>query len=316
MISIIGCGYWGKNLIRTVNSLNYLYSVHDLDSELQKKFQQELKLENLSYMEMLTNDDVKGVMIATSANTHYDLALECLKHNKHVFIEKPICLDLGEGEHLREVSKEKKLTLMVGHLLQYHSHFIRLKEIVRRKELGEIVKIKSTRKSFGIIRDYEDVVWSFAPHDLSMILSLIEKEEPTNFSIKRSKYFNENTDKALINFRMGEVVIDIEVDWTSIEKKQSIEIYGEKGVLVFEDSNPDSTKKLAYYNKNFCKNELKLKNTSRPEYILIDENTNPLQNECMHFINCIDKNVQPITDASEALAVLKVLLELEKINEK
>ena len=103
-------------------------------------------------------------------------------------------------------------------MLQYHSHFIRLKEIVRRKELGEIVKIKSTRKSFGIIRDYEDVVWSFAPHDLSMILSLIEKEEPTNFSIKRSKYFNENTDKALINFRMGEVVLDIEVDWTSIEK--------------------------------------------------------------------------------------------------
>ena len=109
MISIIGCGYWGKNLIRTVDSLNYLYSVHDLDSELQKKFQQELKLENLSYMEMLTNDDVKGVMIATSANTHYDLALECLRHNKHVFIEKPICLDLGEGEHLREVSKEKSL---------------------------------------------------------------------------------------------------------------------------------------------------------------------------------------------------------------
>ena len=314
MISIIGCGYWGKNLIRTVNSLNYLYSVHDLDSELQKNFQQELKLENLSYEEMLANDNVKGVMIATSANTHYDLALECLENNKHVFIEKPICLNLNEGEHLREISKEKKLTLMVGHLLQYHSHFIRLKEMVKGKELGDIVKIKSTRKSFGIIRDYEDVVWSFAPHDLSMIISLIEKEEPSNFSVRRSKYFNENTDKALINFKMGAVVIDIEVDWTSIEKKQSLEIYGEKGVLVFEDSNPDSTKKLAYFNKKFSRNELKLKNTSQPKYILIDENINPLQNECKHFIDCMSKNSQPITDASEALAVLKVLLKLEKIN--
>lgn len=308
MISIIGCGYWGKNLIRTVDSLNYLYSVHDLDSELQKKFQQELKLENLSYMEMLANDDVKGVMIATSANTHYDLALECLKHNKHVFIEKPICLELSDAKTLGELSEMHSRILMVGHLLQYHDHFKKLKEIILSDKLGKIKKVKSTRKSYGILREHEDVIWSFAPHDISMILSLFKDEKINNFCTHKKMIFNSNTDSAHLFFEIEGANIEIEVDWTSYEKLQRIEVYCEKGIIVFEDSTLDPDKKLFILDTHFDVETLKQKSSLTPTFLHVETEGNPLKNECLEFINCIENGSIPFTNYIEASKVLNLLL--------
>lgn len=315
MISIIGCGYWGKNLIRTVDSLNYLYSVHDLDSELQKKFQQELKLENLSYMEMLANDDVKGVMIATSANTHYDLALECLKHNKHVFIEKPICLELSDAKTLGELSEMHSRILMVGHLLQYHDHFKKLKEIILSDKLGKIKKVKSTRKSYGILREHEDVIWSFAPHDISMILSLFKDEKINNFCTHKKMIFNSNTDSAHLFFEIEGANIEIEVDWTSYEKLQRIEVYCEKGIIVFEDSTLDPDKKLFILDTHFDVETLKQKSSLTPTFLHVETEGNPLKNECLEFINCIENGSIPFTNYIEASKVLNLLLKAEEKNE-
>lgn len=311
-IAVVGCGYWGKNIVRTVHELGVLKTVVDSDQELQKKFNGNLGLENIGFKSALSNKDISGMMIATSANTHYDVAMQCLEYGKDVFIEKPICLDLDQAFQLGKKSKESKSILMVGHLLHYHDHFIEMKNILKSKKLGEIKRIKSTRKSFGIIRDYEDVIWSFAPHDISMVLSLSENKKYKNLNLVRKSFFGSNTDKANIFFELDSIDVEIEVDWSSAKKEQKIEVYCENGVLIFEDSNTVSAEKLYLIDAEYSIDNLSTKNILKPKYITVNSG-NPLKNECNAFISSINTRKQPITCFEEAYLVLEVLLKLQKI---
>ena len=314
MISVIGCGYWGKNLIRTFGELGMLFSVHDINQAVQQQFTKEYNLESISFEEMLKSESVKGVVIATTAETHFKLAKQALKNNKHVFIEKPICLELSDAKTLGELSEMHSRILMVGHLLQYHDHFKKLKEIILSEKLGKIKKVKSTRKSYGILREHEDVIWSFAPHDISMILSLFKDEKINNFCTHKKMIFNSNTDSAHLFFQIEGANIEIEVDWTSYEKLQRIEVYCDKGIIVFEDSELDQDKKLCIFNTLFEPDTLKNKSILIPSYINVETEGNPLKNECLEFINCIENNLIPHTNYVEASQVLDVLLQAENNN--
>ena len=175
-IAVIGCGYWGKNLIRTANELGCLATVVDKNLDLQKEINNNFNLPNIGFESVLADNKIEGIIIATTADTHFEIGEKCLKNGKHVFIEKPICLSIDDAEKLNALSLKFNKILMTGHLLQYHDHFIALKKKIKSQELGKICKVKSVRKSLGIIRDNEDVIWSFSPHDLSMIFSLFEKK--------------------------------------------------------------------------------------------------------------------------------------------
>ena len=173
-IAQIGCGYWGENLIRNFMELEALYAIYDENKQLLKNKSQKHCIKSIPYEEILGRDDISSVVIATPAETHFRIAKDCLLNNKNVFVEKPLCINMQDAKELDQISSEKGLILMVGHLLQYHDHFIELKNLVESARMGNVLRVRSCRKSFGKARFNEDVVWSFAPHDVSMInLSLI-----------------------------------------------------------------------------------------------------------------------------------------------
>ena len=186
-IGLIGCGYWGKNLVRNFYELNSLYAVCDIDQESLKSCQE--KYPNLTlysdHKSILKDPQVKAVAIATPAATHYSIAKEALLAGKDVFVEKPIALNYKEGEELVASAKDKNKVLMVGHILEYHPGIIKLKKIISKGDLGKINYIYSNRLNLGKFRKEENILWSFAPHDISVILYLLEEmpEEASLLSV-------------------------------------------------------------------------------------------------------------------------------------
>tara|TARA_B100000131_G_C18036757_1_gene580745 strand:- start:180 stop:1118 length:939 start_codon:yes stop_codon:yes gene_type:complete len=311
MIAVIGCGYWGRNLIKNFHDLSSLSCVYDLDKNLQNKFSKKYKINELSWKEILESKKIKGCVVSTNAETHYSIVKELINNGKNVFVEKPICLDIEEAKELNRLSKENGSVLMVGHLLRYHDHFKRLEKLIKENGFGEIKKIRSTRKSFGKLRFNEDVIWSFAPHDISMCIALTGNGI-RDLKVLRKKFFSGITDSANISFSSGNIPIEIDVDWTSYEKLHRFEVYMEKGIVVFEDSASESNKKLFQIKMGFNQENLTRKQDLEKEYITDFSYSEPLKNECKHFLDCIQNKTEPITNANEAIEVLKVLVECEK----
>jgi UDP-2-acetamido-3-amino-2,3-dideoxy-glucuronate N-acetyltransferase len=173
-IAVIGSGYWGKNLVRNYHNIGALKLVCDKNEGTLAQFQEQYQnIETCSAIaDVLGREDIQGVVIATPAETHYTIAREAILAGKHVYVEKPLVLEEAEGEELISLAGQQQRILMVGHLLQYHPCFVKLKEIALSGELGRINYIYSNRLNLGKIRREENILWSFAPHDISMILSL------------------------------------------------------------------------------------------------------------------------------------------------
>ncbi|CAB5084642.1 Putative oxidoreductase / UDP-2-acetamido-3-amino-2,3-dideoxy-D-glucuronic acid acetyltransferase (EC [Olavius algarvensis associated proteobacterium Delta 3] len=182
-IAVIGSGYWGKNLVRNYHQIGALALICDKNETVLASFQEQYPgVETcLAISDVITREDIAGVAIATPAETHYDIAHEALLAGKNVYVEKPLVLHEYQGEALIALARAKDRILMVGHLLQYHPVFVRLKELAKTGELGRINYIYSNRLNLGKIRREENILWSFAPHDISMILSLAG-EAPENVS--------------------------------------------------------------------------------------------------------------------------------------
>lgn len=311
-IAVLGAGYWGQNLIRNFFELGVLKYVYDEDDNVQNSFIEKYQLSNASLSDILDDVEIDGIVIVTPAETHFSIAKHALERGKDVFVEKPITLDISEAKELINIAEKNNRILMVGHLLQYHSHFIKLKKyICEKKEIP--TRISSYRKSLGKVRDNENVIWSFAPHDISMINSIIPGEIIEIEKVSR-KYFNENIDSSTMTFIKGseKVRVDLEVDWAEIEKIQRIAVYFSDEIIVFEDSQPDPEKKLYKLKIPFTKTNLMQKNSNKREYIDVEAN-NPLKNECLNFLNSIKTRKKPITDGNEALEVLKFLIQLDNV---
>ena len=173
-IAVIGSGYWGKNLVRNYHQLGALRVICDKNETLLAQFKEKYPdVETCSELDdCIARDDIEGLVIATPAETHYAMAKEALMSGKHVYVEKPLVLDIPEGEELIEIAADNNKTLMVGHLLHYHPVFVQLKQLAFSGALGRINYIYSNRLNLGKIRREENILWSFAPHDISMILAL------------------------------------------------------------------------------------------------------------------------------------------------
>ena len=312
-IGLVGAGYWGKNILRNLYELGVLHTVCDFDpqiiSERKKNFQ------NVNYTtsfeDILQNPDITAVAIVTPATTHYEIVKKVLLAGKDVFVEKPLALTVEEGEELVEIAKKENKILMVGHILQYHPALIKLKELISAGNFGKIQYIYSNRLNIGKLRTEENILWSFAPHDISAILMLLE-EEPIEVTTFGGDYINKNiydTTLTTMHFKNG-IRAHIFVSWLHPYKEQKLIVVGSKAMAVFDDV---SKEKLCVYPHKIEWKNGKIPIVDKAEYQVIPvESGEPLKLEMEHFIQSVLKRENPRTDGAEALRVLKILTLGEK----
>jgi predicted dehydrogenase/acetyltransferase-like isoleucine patch superfamily enzyme len=308
-VAVVGSGYWGKNLVRNFNSLNALKLICDKNETVLDGFKMQYPDVDvcLAFNEVLNNPDLAGVAIATPAETHYRLAREALLAGKHVFVEKPLVLNEDEGAELIGLAKKRNLKLMVGHLLQYHPVFLRLKELARSGELGRINYIYSNRLNLGKIRREENILWSFAPHDISMILSLAG-EEPESVMSTGGNYLHQkiaDVTTTHLKFPSG-IQAHIFVSWLHPFKEQKLVVVGDRKMAVFDDTQPWQDKLLLYPHRIDWQNNMPVPTKGTAEQVEIHQDE-PLKCECLHFLECVTNGSEPRTDGHEGLRVLKVL---------
>jgi UDP-2-acetamido-3-amino-2,3-dideoxy-glucuronate N-acetyltransferase len=246
-----------------------------------------------------------AIAIATPAESHYELTKRALLAGKHVFVEKPLSLTVEEGEELVKLAKDKQLTLMVGHILQYHQAVIKLKELVDRGELGKIQYLYSNRLNIGKIRAEENILWSFAPHDISVILMLLGEMPETVYAAGGTYLQQKIPDTTLttMDFSSG-VRAHIFVSWLHPFKEQKLVVVGDKKMAVFDDVTEE--KLLLYPHKIEWHHRIPVAAKAEAELVEL-EMEEPLRAECQHFLDCVTKKVTPRTDGREGLRVLQVL---------
>ena len=313
-IALIGAGYWGKNHLRNLLNLGVLHSVLDTDDSIIEERSRQYP--DVKYVKderaLLDNPDISAVVIATPAEHHYKLAKKYLLAGKDVLVEKPIALNIGEGEELVEIAEKEKRILMVGHILQYHSAILKLKEIIDFGDIGEIRYLYSNRLNLGKLRVEENVLWSFAPHDISVILMLMNDEDPIRVSAFGGSYITHgiyDTTVTELEFE-NNVKSHIYVSWLHPFKEQKLIVIGSNKMAVFDDV---SMEKLFLYPYKIDFEDGRIPITQKVEYYIVNvERTEPLKQELLHFIDCIENRISPKTDGKEGLRVLKVLESAQK----
>ena len=309
-VAVIGAGAWGRNLVRNYHQLGALHMVCDADETVLSQLEKQYPLVRpcLAYADVLSDPDVRGVVISTPAETHFSLAREALLAGKHICVEKPLALSDREGEELIALADDMKLTLMVGHLLQYHPVFVRLKVLTVSGCLGRINYIYSHRLNLGKIRREENALWSFAPHDISMILSLTG-EEPESVQATGGNYLHRkiaDVTTTHLEFPSG-VKAHVFVSWLHPYKDQKLVVVGDRKMAVFDDTMPWPEKLLLYHHEIVWKNNVPVPAKGEPERVADIPEQEPLRLECEHFLNCVAGGKQPVTDGREGLRVLRVL---------
>ena len=307
-VAVVGVGYWGKNLARNFAELGSLGAVVDANLVAGEQVSAQTGAPSRTFAEVLADGAIHGVAIATRAETHYEIATAALASGKHVFVEKPLVLNEAEADALIEQAAGVGRVLMVGHLLRYHPVFRRMLAIVGSGELGDLRFIYSDRMSLGKIRTEEDVLWSFAPHDLSMVLALAG-EEPVNVQAQGCAFTGPTiADVATMQLAFTKGLrAEIRSSWMNYRKVQQIVAICDRGTVVFEDSQPDWSKKLAVH-----KHAIELVEGAptpvRGEASFVEvPHAEPLKQECAHFVDCMAGEALPLTDGSEGRAVLRAL---------
>jgi UDP-2-acetamido-3-amino-2,3-dideoxy-glucuronate N-acetyltransferase len=307
-IACIGAGYWGKNLVRNFSDLSVLSWICESDPGKHREISLTYPRVRLtsSLEQILSNPEVCGVAIATPAETHGPLVRKALLAGKDVFVEKPLCLTIEEGQELIALAAEKERILMVGHLLWYHPAVRKLKELIEVGDLGRIQYIYSNRLNLGKIRREENILWSFAPHDISVILGLVG-EMPDAIEAQGGNYLHDriaDVTVSLLSFPSG-IKAHIFVSWLHPYKEQKLVVVGDRKMAVFDDV-AEQDKLVVYPHSINWKNHLPIANKAQGQPVAL-EWVEPLRAECLHFVECITSRTVPRTDGHEALRVLEIL---------
>src|SRR5262249_41207217 len=306
-VAAIGCGYWGKNLVRNFAELGSLAAICDPDRNTARQLAKRYYTQGAEFDEVLGDDEIGGVAIAVAAGVHPELSVRAIEAGKHVFVEKPLALTVAEAERLCGLAERRDRRLMVGHLMQYHPAFIKLREMVRDGALGRLEYISSTRLNLGKVRREEDILWSFAPHDLSMILSLIG-HEPDEVTAQGGYYLHKtvaDVTTTLLAFPGGEQA-HVFVSWLHPFKEQKLVVIGDRAMAVFDDGKPWKEKLLLYPHCIEWRETLPVPRRAEADPVSLEEGE-PLKLECRHFLDCMTTGGTPRTDGREGLRVLRVL---------
>ncbi len=310
-VAVFGCGYWGKNLVRNFHALGCLALVADL-SEPGRRTAHEIAPEvpvTDNFQSALDDQAISAVVIAAPAAVHYDLVKRSLEAGKDVFVEKPLCLDVRQAEELAEKAGAMRRVLMVGHLLQYHPYVEELLSLVAKGEIGRLQYITSNRLNLGKIRREENALWSFAPHDISVILAIAGNQLPERVICTGGAYLTggvADTTLTALQFAGG-IRAHIYVSWLNPFKEQKLTVVGSNGMLVFDDTRPWTEKLLLFRQPiSWTNGQIPTAAKSQGESVCVNE-SEPLRQECCHFLECCTERRLPRTDAQEGLRVLQVL---------
>lgn len=306
-VALLGCGYWGRNLARNFAELKSLVAVSDHDAQAAADIAKRHGTRVMSFEAILSAPDIDGIVIATSAVAHGELALAALAAGKHVFVEKPLALDLDQAKQVILAARHANKILFVGHLLQYHPAFIALLKIVRNGGIGRLRYIYSNRLNFGKLRHEENILWSFAPHDISMILALTSSQ-PTKVSTIGSYHLNSQiADVTTTHLTFADNVnAHVFVSWLHPVKEQKLVVVGEGAMAVFDDGEAWPRKLLIYPHQVEQVKGLPVAVKAEGQAIVLEE-AEPLRLECLAFLKAITGEVVPPTDGDEGLRVLRVL---------
>jgi UDP-2-acetamido-3-amino-2,3-dideoxy-glucuronate N-acetyltransferase len=307
-VAVLGCGYWGKNLVRNFAALDALTWICDAsEAALAAEVSKYPGVRpTSSYNEVLDDPGVQAIVIASPAALHYEHASAALAAGKDVFVEKPLSLTYREGERLVQSARRDQRVLMVGHVLEYHPAVEALKAIVFRGDLGEIRYIYSNRLNLGKVRHEENILWSFAPHDIS-IMTTILGAEPVSVASSGGVYLRDGVHDVTVTALTfpGVARGHIFVSWLHPHKEQRLTVVGSEKMAVFDDTLKEG--KLRVFDKGIdFEGDLPIARSLAEEIISIDA-AEPLRRECEHFLACVAERREPISGPDNALRVLKVL---------
>ncbi len=312
-IGCIGAGAWGTNLVRNFNDIGALKAIYEANPTVRNRlattYPTVRQAEDVG--EILSDSEIEAVCIATPAETHSALARQALLAGKDVFVEKPLALKVSDAKELVALAQKNSRILMVGHLLWYHPAVLKLKELIDSGALGRIQYIYSNRLNLGKIRREENILWSFAPHDISVILGLLG-EMPDRVQAQGGNYLHQkiaDVTVSLLSFPSG-IKAHIFVSWLHPFKEQKMIIVGDKKMAVFDDMEKKD-KLLLYPHSIDWKNQIPVANKAEAQPVSL-EMTEPLQAECLHFLECVKTRTRPRTGGEEGLRVLAVLQQCQE----
>jgi len=307
-VGLAGCGYWGRNLARNLHQMGQLAAVCDPSAKILKDVKATYKgVRTCSKIEDLLGDaKIKAVAIAAPAAQHYEVARKALLAGKDVFVEKPLALRVPEAEELVELAARKKRILMIGHILEYHPAIQKLKDFVDSGELGDIHYIYSNRLNLGKVRQEENILWSFAPHDISVIL-LLTGAMPVWASTSGESYLQHDVaDVTMTSLAFpGKARAHIFVSWLHPFKEQKLVVIGSRKMAVFDDVVKEG--KLKIFDKGIEWKNGQPVTRQTAESTLFFPETEPLREELAHFVDCVRSRKRPRTDGENGLRVLRVL---------
>ena len=310
-LALIGAGYWGKNLARNFHALGALHTICDANATTLASYGTEYAGVRKvgSFDAVLLDSTIRKIAVAAPAVAHYQLVKRALEAGKDVYVEKPLCLGLTEAAELVQLAARSGGLLMVGHLLQYHPCVRKMLELVTQGELGKLQYISSNRLNLGKIRHEENSLWSFAPHDLSVILSLAGGRLPEQVRCTGGAYLNEGVcDTTMTTLKFpGGVRAHVYVSWLNPFKEQKLTVVGSHGMIVFDDTRP-WREKLLLFREYLTWNggQVPTPNKAVGQHVELPE-AEPLREECLHFLDCCRDRRIPRTDGAEGLRVLQVL---------
>lgn len=307
-VAQVGCGYWGKNLVRNFAEIGALAAISDGHEPTATKMSVDYGVPALDWTAILSAPAIDAVALATPAAAHAEMAIEAINAGKHVYVEKPLALNSADAGRIVAAAQAAGRTLMVGHLLHYHPIFNHMRKLVADGGVGAIDYVFSNRMSLGKFRTEENVLWSFAPHDVSMVLALVG-EEPAQVTAQGAAFVTPGiADWATMQFVFpGGVRGHIQASWASPYKEQRLAVIGRDAMLVFDDAESDWGRKLALYRHGIDRTgSAPVAIKAEPEYIEVARGE-PLKAECLHFIEAIASGTAPRSDGTEGLRVLKVL---------
>ncbi len=306
-IAVLGCGIWGRNIVRNFYNLNALGMVCDLDDENLAKVKEQYPdvKTTKDFNDILNSKEITGVVVVTPSHTHYKFVKAMLEAGKHVYVEKPISTVAQEAKDLTEVADEKGLVLMVGHLLLYHPAVNRLKMLIEEGVLGDIVYAQSDRLNVNFFKNDRSVMWDVAPHDVSM-MSYVTGKEPVRIisAVGCSSDQNDIMDITHISIEFEDGMVgQISDSWITPKKHVQLLVRGTKATAILDDTVPEH--KLTIYD-NFKAGNME---NVQLDYLEIE----PLKLECQHFISCCETGKKARSSGDNGFMVTKILEQAEKI---
>lgn len=321
-IGIIGCGYWGIHYVRIFSELpnSQMAKVCDLSEERLDRVRQRFPIVETcnSIQQLLDHPGIDAVVVATPSSTHYEIAKECLLHDKDALVEKPFVMEVAEGEELIDLAEERNRVLMVGHTFLYNPAIQKMKECIWDNDFGEIYYLHATRTNLGPIRKDVNALWDLVPHDLSIFGDLLQVQ-PTWVSAVGAKVLgNSREDVGFITLAYPHGILGhIYVSWAEPHKVREVVVVGSRKRIVFNDL--DNLERVRIFEKGVSPSKTDVNSYGEFQFLMRDgdiispkvEASEPLKNQCAHFLDCVAKGVAPLSDGQDGLDVIRVLVAID-----